>query len=310
MTLIKQKQVKDLITNLSEKLNLAGGTMTGAIVLPANPTADLEAATKIYVDSKVASSVNYKGGYNASTNTPDLDVAPTGVKIGDMYTVTDAGTFFTTAVEVGDTLIAEIDDAVAEADWTIVNKNLDDASIKVAYENNADTNAFTDGEQTKVGFVTVTQAVDLDIMESEVATNNAKITNATHTGEVTGDGILTVDKTSITNKTEITAEGGDYVLVSNTSDSGNLKKVKASDFIGADVTVTEEDETCPVTVASTDFDITITNSPTSGIAGIVSISINGVSLSASELISVVSAVITINVPYAVEATDIVTVRYI
>ena len=36
------------------------------------------------------------------------------------------------------------------------------ASIKVAYESNADTNAFTDAEKAKVGFLTVTEAIDLD----------------------------------------------------------------------------------------------------------------------------------------------------
>lgn len=36
------------------------------------------------------------------------------------------------------------------------------ASIKVAYESNADTNAFTDAEKAKVGFITVTEAIDLD----------------------------------------------------------------------------------------------------------------------------------------------------
>ena len=40
-----------------------------------------------------------------------------------------------------------------------------DAEIKTAYENNADTNAYTDAEQTKVGHVSVTQAVDLDVLE-------------------------------------------------------------------------------------------------------------------------------------------------
>jgi hypothetical protein len=36
------------------------------------------------------------------------------------------------------------------------------STIKQSYESNADTNAFTDAEQTKVGHITVTQAIDLD----------------------------------------------------------------------------------------------------------------------------------------------------
>lgn len=77
------------------------------------------------IQSIIASSVNYKGGYDAILNNPDLDISPSGVEIGDMYTVTATGTFFTADVEVGDMIIAEKDNAVNEADWTIVNKNLD-----------------------------------------------------------------------------------------------------------------------------------------------------------------------------------------
>lgn len=68
----------------------------------------------------------YKGGYNASTNTPNLDISPTGVTIGNTYTVTVSGTFFTDAVQVGDMLIAEINNPTILADWTVVNKNIPD----------------------------------------------------------------------------------------------------------------------------------------------------------------------------------------
>ncbi len=59
------------------------------------------------------------------------------------------------------------------------------------------------------------------------------VSNATHTGEVTGSTSLTVDKTAITNKTQVTAVGTDYILISDTSDSGNLKKALASDLTGS-----------------------------------------------------------------------------
>ena len=54
----------------------------------------------------------------------------------------------------------------------------------------------------------------------------------THTGEVTGATVLTVDKTAITNKTTVTGVSGDFVLISDTSDGGNLKKVDVVDFLG------------------------------------------------------------------------------
>jgi hypothetical protein len=53
-------------------------------------------------------------------------------------------------------------------------------------------NSYPSADATKVGFISVTQAVDLDTMESNIATNNAKVTNATHTGDVTGSTALTI----------------------------------------------------------------------------------------------------------------------
>lgn len=66
-----------------------------------------------------------------------------------------------------------------------------------------------------------------------------------HTGDVTGTTALTIDKTAITGKTLATAVGTDYVLISDTSDAGNLKKALVSDLGGGvsdgdkvDITVT------------------------------------------------------------------------
>ena len=93
-------------------------------------TTDLWSADKVQsaIDNAVSGGVTYKGGYDAATNTPDLDTSPSGVLKGDMYTVTVAGTFFTEQVEVGDVLIAEIDNATTLANWTVVERNLNTAT--------------------------------------------------------------------------------------------------------------------------------------------------------------------------------------
>ena len=108
-------------------------------------------SVKAYIADQVVGGVTYLGGYNANTNTPDLDSSPSGGSKGDMYTVTADGTFFTTSVEVGDVIIAEQDSPTAEGHWTILQKNLDAASIKTSYESNADTNAFTDDDEEVLG---------------------------------------------------------------------------------------------------------------------------------------------------------------
>jgi hypothetical protein len=61
------------------------------------------------------------------------------------------------------------------------------------------------------------------------------VQDITLSGEVTGSTSLSaIDKTAITNKTTETIVGTDYVLISDTSDSGNLKKGLVSDLGGFD----------------------------------------------------------------------------
>ena len=46
-------RTSEVATLTSGKLNLAGGTMTGTLVLAGAPVANLQAATKLYVDTAV-----------------------------------------------------------------------------------------------------------------------------------------------------------------------------------------------------------------------------------------------------------------
>jgi hypothetical protein len=93
-------------------------------------TLPTSAAVKAYVDASVAGGLIYQGGYDAATNTPNLDATPiAGIKKGWTYTVTVEGLFFTEQVRVGDVIIAEIDSPTTLADWTTVQNNIDLASL-------------------------------------------------------------------------------------------------------------------------------------------------------------------------------------
>ena len=180
-----QTKVDTVATNAdvtdSTSVNAAGATMNADTTLAGNGwflDTDLMTendATKVvsqqsiiaYVAAEIAAAVtngmDYRGGYNATTNTPDLDTSPAGenIKIGDVYAVTVAGTaFFTVTLEVGDILIAEQTAPTTEDHWTVVQSNLDAPSVKTLYESNADTNAYTNAEQTIVGNTSNTNSGD------------------------------------------------------------------------------------------------------------------------------------------------------
>lgn len=91
-------------------------------------------STLIVADlSDVTGTLKFQGGYNATTNTPNLTApAPGAIKTGYYWVVTVAGTFFGTVLEVGDSLFSNIDDPSVLADWTIVQANVGYASETVA----------------------------------------------------------------------------------------------------------------------------------------------------------------------------------
>ena len=144
----------------SQMLNSATSSLVGyAIFLDEDNMASdddtkvpSQQSVKAYVDTKFLGANIYQGGYNASTNTPDLTTSPNAILKGQYWVVSAAGTsFYSQNLEIGDTVIANQDDPSLVTHWTILQTNLDAASIKSLYESNADTNEFTDAEKAKVG---------------------------------------------------------------------------------------------------------------------------------------------------------------
>jgi len=71
-------------------------------------------------------------------------------------------------------------DVLMDAD-TYLNANTA-LSIKEAYESNADTNAYTDAEQAKVGYISITKARDLDkLIQSDELNTSGALLNASDT---------------------------------------------------------------------------------------------------------------------------------
>ena len=85
----------DSIT-LTGKLVVSGtaqSSFAGQVTIPTTPEASTDAASKAYVDSVIAGGLIYQGGYNANTNTPNLETPnPNKILKGWTYTYNKPGT--------------------------------------------------------------------------------------------------------------------------------------------------------------------------------------------------------------------------
>ena len=219
----------DTVTvNLNDSITLSG-TLTangtgqhsfgGQVTIPATPSANTDAASKQYVDNAVVGNLVYQGGYNAATNTPDLDSSPSSsIKKGWTYTVTADGTFFTEQVRVGDVLIAESDAPTALADWTTVQNNIDLATTTTVGIASFSSDNFA---VSAAGAVTIK---DNGVILGTETTGNYVATIAEGAGiDVTGSGTESAAVTVTLDLNELTVGTAPTHLAGNDG-SGNTRK--------------------------------------------------------------------------------------
>lgn len=118
----------------------------------------------------------------------------------------------------------------ASGDLLSTNNLSDVADAATSLSNLSGEPAFSKNTAFNKDFGTIAGTVLEGDKNAAIVLNTAKVTNATHIGEVTGSGSLTVDPTAISNKASVTAAAGMEVLV---NDAGTLKKANASDFLGS-----------------------------------------------------------------------------
>ena len=175
---IKQKQVENLVSNLGSK------AIDSEVVKKANNLNDVNAAsarTNLDVHSKSEVNALISGAEHAKSvaNTAGRE-GLSGLKVGDRIFVTDDGDgkwaiYLVTAITDGEGTTSTYEKI---ADEDLFTNAISATAVKAAYESNADTNEFSDAEKAKVGHISVSQAVDLDAMEGDIATNAADITTA------------------------------------------------------------------------------------------------------------------------------------
>lgn len=123
----------------------------------------------------------------------------------------------------------------AEIDFTLTGQNISASIVAASIDKSkldTSVNVSLDFADTAVQPEGLTNYFNKSVDDTDDITEGAtKKFNVTHTGEVTGATTLTVGKTAITNKTNVTAAVGDSVLISDVSDSGNLKKVTVQSIV-------------------------------------------------------------------------------
>jgi len=179
---IKQKQVEGLVNDLASK------ALDSAVVKKSNNLSDVNSASArgnldVYSKAEVQSLV--AGAEDAySVASIAARGALTGLKIADRVFVSNDGDskwalYIVTAVTDGKGTSSTF---TKVADEDLFTNALSKEAVKSAYESNTNTNAFSDSDKTKVGHITVTQAVNLDTIESGLSTTtttaNTALTNA------------------------------------------------------------------------------------------------------------------------------------
>lgn len=120
-----KEQLEEIKTDLETKAPVNNPVFTGTVTLPADPSGDMEAATKQYVDRLVSGLNDFTVGVvDSSTPLPATDY-----KVGQTFRVTEAGTYAGQECEVGDLIIVISDyaDSQKDSDFLVVQANVDGA---------------------------------------------------------------------------------------------------------------------------------------------------------------------------------------
>ena len=156
-----QQQLENLETELAAKAPINNPVFTGTVTLAADPTQNLEAATKQYVDRLVGGINDFTVGIvDSSTPLPATDY-----KVGQTFRVAEAGTYAGVECETGD-LVIVIKDYAAEgasnADFLVVQANVDGAVTGPDASTDANIVVFdgTTGRKIKDSTVTIASVSD------------------------------------------------------------------------------------------------------------------------------------------------------
>lgn len=162
---------------------LDGATFTGTVTLAANPSQDMEAATKAYVDTLLGNmAMKQPGTVSGTSGLPEGDY-----QAGDSWRVTEEGEYAGQQCEPGDLIICIKDYAegtASDSDFMVVQANIDGAVTgpDVAVDANVVIFDGTTGKVIKDSNVTIVAVSDA-IAKAHEHANKDKLDTYTKTQE-------------------------------------------------------------------------------------------------------------------------------
>lgn len=190
---------------------------------------NLDVDSKGEVDAKITAA-QLAMGTNFNTENHTTRDAMVDLDVADRVFVEDDGDGKWALYKVG-----SVDEDGKGTSWIKIldqdslENSISKESIKVSYESNDNTNAYTDAEQTKVGFVSVTAAIDLDkVIQSDELNTSATLAGAT-------DSTIA---SSLAVKTYVDAEAAKLLEIAN-----NLSDVADVAAARTNLSVYSKDET-------------------------------------------------------------------
>jgi len=262
---------QQLQEELDRSIKLAAN-ITGVSVLLPTPEADAPIGWNSAADGLTNNPSNTNLSQIDSGATPDFIGATGGdgvIRVSGLLTYVDGGDFVTIGITSS---LVDHDDTLnftQTEHFTMLDED--------AMGSNSDTQAAT--QQSIVAFVASQVATQDTFIEHSDTPGayagsglffvrvNAGATalefvsgvlNVTHTGEVTGATVLTIDPTAITNKSTATVASLDEVLIADVDDSDNLKVVTAQSIAdlgagGGAIEVFDEGGSLTAALSSLDF---------------------------------------------------------
>lgn len=155
-------KLTELEGKFAEYAPLSGATFTGTVTLAADPSENLEAATKQYVDRLVGGLNDFTVGVVDNSDNP---LPATDYKVGQTFRVAEAGTFAGQECEAGDLIIVIKDyaeEGASDADFLVVQTNIDGAVTGAAASTDANIVVFDGitGKKIKDSSVSLTSLQD------------------------------------------------------------------------------------------------------------------------------------------------------